>query len=478
MIDGKLLNGVEQVEEMPEPWRWITGVKIALLVGTVSIALASCGAATQAKESKVSGLLTWPASELFRVSCPSAGECTAAGSNGREGEIFEQRGGRWMSPLFVKIRSKNVSAVLTLLSCSSDSNCVAGGAESTMSGDDAVGVLSDVRNWNEGEILSGRHQTVTQTASACSPFGPCWIIETDTYQASNGQFASASEAVGEVGGRWLPSHMLGAPLMRQGGAILTSTQVDGISCWATTACTVVGELLDPKKGDPQPFLQTEVRGRWGPATLIRTDSSGGRANPFIVLSSGSLSCTGNQTCLLGGVIERSDVGAVEQEVNGIWRAPVLDIGMGTGTVGSKVDEVSCYSSNFCVAAGETERSGGQAGVFVQMEINGRWLRPLDVKARGSWNAVSTRPEAASCPTTSACLVVGTIETSRTRNVSFIANYAGSMWNYKVIGLGSPRNATLLDGLSCSARNCWVVGSIATVGGVTLEGVAFPIPLTQ
>lgn len=219
----------------------------------------------------------------------------------------------------------------------------------------------------------------------------------------------------------------------------------------------------------------------GGALLVPTESTQGVAASFQVAGTGSISCSGFNSCLLGGNVlsGTSMKGAVEQEVNGRWLAAEDGIGVNAAALQSAVQEVNCYSADFCVASGESQLSSDRLGVFVQMEIKDRWQRPFIVSVSGKWDdgdGATSGPAAASCPTPTSCVVVGGIDPIAGGHDGFVASYSNSSWHFAVIRLGAPGDQTVLRDISCVSSACWTVGTVYNSLGTDPDGVLFPISL--
>jgi hypothetical protein len=205
-----------------------------------------------------------PGSELTRVACESAGNCTAVGyyyfdGNQNVAFAFSQKNGIW-GP----ITALNSGLIdIGSLSCSSQGNCAAGG--------DFVG------------------ETDPELAQA-------WI---------------ATEKDGVWGGPQVPPGLdaLSGDSMESG--------LTGVVCWSAGHCGAAGDYA-ATSGSIETYVTTEKNGVWDTATeLPRAAALTGSPLPPAALSCGA---PGN--CSLGGSFTSSVSGQsrpfVAMETNGIW----------------------------------------------------------------------------------------------------------------------------------------------------------------
>jgi hypothetical protein len=80
--------------------------------------------------------------------------------------------------------------------------------------------------------------------------------------------------------------------------------------------------------------------------------------------------------------------------------------------------------------------------------------------------------AASCPTASKCYVVGSLFTPSAHQLAYVASFVGGRWTSQFFYLGRGESSTEMQGLSCNAAACWVIGSAWSNNWV--DGFAYPL----
>lgn len=455
--------------------RWLpVGLLSAGASGAMVLSILTSGPSV-ASISAVSGLATWPATEVQGIACPSPTSCVAVGEHDSPSTsiaiALEMRGSTWGHPTPIP-RVYGLDNV----TCADVGDCIAIGVQT-----DALVVEHDGR-WAEyprSRLWQSHDGSPTFLSdTACSASGLCWA----TYHAFEGSGSSlrlSSYAVGVAQGRWLPVHRLGPRVTAHGWEVVAS----GVSCWSTTSCTFTG-IAYPARSESlsswQQFVQTETNGVWSPGLWIPSSTNGSAKSRFesYALESSPISCSARGTCLLGGFEmgrNSSIIGAAaEQEVDGRWLPTAIGTGGALGGEDSGVVKVACHTTALCVAVGGGN-SHGNGWLFFRADVRGRWQRALLAPIGGGGFAIigSSRPTAASCPTASTCYVVGWFTTTHQRQLAFAASYVSGQWSFEPLDLGRGEDVTLLDGLACDSTACWAVGT-AQWSNQQSEGFAYPI----
>jgi len=439
--------------------QWLTMSLLAVgIAGATILSILTAGPLT-ATEDIAQGLTTWPSIELYGISCPSRGACVAVGDRPHgpisvettQAFVVEQRGGTWAAPMAV---GPPPNTSLEFVSCSAVGDCIS----------------NDGGNWliaqSNGRWVGSRRVTVPHLdrygqpfsgmATACSPGGACWLV--GWALVSEGRFSSIRYfVVGEARAQWIGPRRLGSGNARILGLPVTTTFLSEISCWSTSSCTLV-ETSANRRGLAT-FMQTEVDNKWGLATTVPGSTGSANTDRFVPRS---LSCTGDDSCLLGGYElngTETQIGYARQRVAGRWERPVSGIGVMAPYTQSMVWRVSCRSASLCIATGDSYLPQGGGVPFAQVEVDGRWQRPLLFRNLGLSNGAGSITGAA-CPTATTCDLVGEYATSNSRGVSFAARYSGSTWHYWRIGLSGQDNLpSAANAMSCAGDACWVVGTV-------------------
>ncbi|HET7014514.1 MAG TPA: hypothetical protein VFI65_11420 [Streptosporangiaceae bacterium] len=250
------------------------------------------------------GLQTSDYSDIDSVSCLSAGNCTATGTD-RPNHIYQlfavgETGGQWRKavtiPLSGAIDSVNQGVGINTMSCASPGNCAAAG--------------------NYG-----------------------YAVEDTIYQQPF--------VISETGGKWgKATDVPGLARPSQGGFGDTTS----VSCAAPDTCTAGGFLSVGSK-PRRAFLVTETGGHWAHVVMLAGSPALGGARPTQV---NSVSCTAPGRCVAGGTYTHSGSQAfVVTEAGGRWGQARPVPGLAKLNVGgtAEIHSIDCSSANHCTATG-------------------------------------------------------------------------------------------------------------------------------
>lgn len=329
---------------------------------------------------------------LTLVSCPSPGDCTAAGSftnksGDSEGLLVSERAGRWAHPVAAALPANAArhpakfgqeAAEIESLSCASARACA------------AVGIYTDTHVSPEGLLLTETRGRWTRGVEARLPgnaaqpngsylypvigLGSVSCSSPSDCAAAGGYVDDKSNQFGltlsEQAGRWAPAR--GTPLPANAGpdpqqGNLPSSPMGAIACRSAGACSAVGSYL-AKNGDNGVLLLSEQAGRWTPNALLFPPGVDGALGGFL----DSLACPSTGNCVAVGAYDTSvnryrPLLATEQ--HGHWlqgTAAPLPPGVGQTESGA-LNAVSCPSPRACVAVGGylgNGRSFSQHGLIV------------------------------------------------------------------------------------------------------------------
>jgi hypothetical protein len=223
----------------------------------------------------------------------------------------------------------------------------------------------------------------------------------------------------------------------------------GVSCPSTTACTAVGGTVGP---------DVPLAERWNGSTwaIQATPNAGGSGDTEFT----SVSCPSVSNCIAVGFAEPpSGTTAFAETWNGT-RWSVDTIPNPPGTSFAMLNGVSCASSTACTAVGIYDVP---TGVTALAE---RW--------NGStWTVQSTAalPAAAnfagvSCTSISLCTAVGSFDDGSAGLMPLAARWNGTTWSAQSVPNPSGTAGGRLTAVSCpSATACTAVGLSRTGGGV-------------
>jgi hypothetical protein len=308
----------------------------------------------------------WSGGQASSVSCTSASDCTAVGTDGNDGSaIATKTDGIWAPA--VDNDSFQPGFELYGVSCTDAADCTAVGGD--YEGCDlcnaAVYQTETAGTWGEpteskaGQpaYFSGVSCTSTTDCTAVgedfvSDYGPFYQTETagtwgtPTQLSGTGEFSGVSctsatdcTAVGQAG--FVFTETDGTWSSASGPSSTTSFALSGVSCTDATDCTVVGQ-----DANNQPIYATETAGTWGPVTEITLPSSLGTSAEF-----SGVSCIDATDCTAVGE-DGNNQPFYTTETDGTWGTPA-EITV-PGAVGSRgtFTSVSCTSITDCTAVGQ------------------------------------------------------------------------------------------------------------------------------
>lgn len=318
------------------------------------------------------------------VACPSAGNCTAAGTysdlpsqdNPSVGVfVADEKDGKWGTGVPASgapaLNPDSASPLPSVsgISCPSTGNCVVVG-EYLIDGEgfNEPYLLSEIGGtWQSGVEVPGiaaLNGTVgaTVTSVSCASAGNCAVG--GSYWTTTADTQSKAFVASETNGTWQNAITVPGTSAAVGGA----ATVQAVSCARGGDCVAVGS-------DGSEFAVTDVNGTWNNAVAIA--GMGGI---------GSLSCPANGDCVAGGAVSLGtrvgdNKAAVVTETNGTWGKPLIVPGLASvrGAQDSSINSVSCASTGNCTAGGDyrylyKNMPDGGSTAFAVTELNGRWAR--------------------------------------------------------------------------------------------------------
>lgn len=199
------------------------------------------------------------------ITCPSPGNCTTAGSYSASAAPFDrgfvatERHGTWGRAQPVTSRPADALA-LTLLSCPSAGNCVAGGGIYPPAGSPgAFAVTESHGTWGTAQTLPGTSQPGAGGISQldCTAAGACSAAGDFVVPHKPEDLAEPFVSV-EKNGTWHTAQTVAGA--RPGSAL------DWLSCAAAGNCVLAGGIVF--HGQIQAGSAAQVNGRWGPAGIL------------------------------------------------------------------------------------------------------------------------------------------------------------------------------------------------------------------
>lgn len=248
-----------------------------------------------------------------------------------------------------------------------------------------------------------------------------------------------------------------------------------VACSAPGNCAASGVITTSQQfGVNWPFLVREIHNTWGPVDVLRYNEGAINENDESTSSLvPDLFCPTASTCLALVALEPEPpelktpaqrAGIVQWTSSGTsWRS-VGALPFVTSPL--TVDATSCSPEEHptCTIAGTVSRSSSDDEVITMSYTGGHWTRPVTL--RGSTVAARLQPDpvALSCPSATACSLVGTYTVPGHNSQSFIADEVRGQWTRAHAVAWSP--ATIideeaepptLDAVACSSPGMCVAG---------------------
>jgi large repetitive protein len=416
----------------------------AALLSALAIVAVSAGAASAASPTVAP---TWSAQQTYQsltvtgstttgsvalmtsVSCSSYGNCVAAGvdesSGGASPVIAIESNGHWGNPVAAPLPANGQTgstALLTTVSCTTATSCVAVGAYTTTSvaalGEQAFaspftvsGSSATFGTPEQVALPAGALSTTAQTAflSGVSCAATCTAV--GAYLNGSSAWTPMIATQG-AGGAWT------AKAVTDPAGASEYTALNAISCPSTGACEAVGTYGDASSHEQSWVVQITdgIAGTSQDVTVPGTATSTAEAPEAaagigLSLRDGltGVSCPSGGACMTVGTVESSSTTEPEAVA-----APITQGTVGTFTALPSsglldyVTSVSCWDASDCVAGGLSASIDG-AGATATSEVNGTWSAPVAILnpsvPAGASESISL-PEAVSCSSPGVCVMAG------------------------------------------------------------------------
>jgi hypothetical protein len=356
---------------------------------------------------------------------------------------------------------------LDSVSCPSSGNCTAAGRYVTSDNQEHLWVITETRGtWGTLREISGIAAAVYGYAVyglSCASAGNCAVV--GTYQTLTGP--PLPFIADETGGVWGAAHAVtGFSGLGKGSAFL-----DSVSCPAPGDCAA-GGYYRPSSTQQQAFVVSETEGTWGapldvPGTAKLAGSNGDSGTSGI-------SCASPGNCIAGGPYG-ADSGAgafIVNEAGGTWGDARAVPGPG-GAEPVMFGSLSCASPGDCAIAGSfADHADLSQQVFVADEVNGTITSSQQIPGTAALNTDrSAQVLSVSCAPDGSCAVGGQYA-SKGGTEAFVVTKANGTWGTaeEVPGIAVLNHAgqAALGTVSCTyAGYCSGIGSYMEWGGPTL-----------
>lgn len=209
-----------------------------------------------------------PQVQLNSVSCAAAGNCTVVGqyydgSNVRQGLFLTQSAGGWANGAEAGLPANanaNPQVALVSASCPSSGNCAAAGSYVDTSNHIVALTFDEVSGaWGGGVELTlpagaAASPNAGLNAISCRPGGTCSAVGSYTDSSGQGQGLLANE----TSGTWSSES---ASLPANASSTNTGAVINAVSCSSQGTCAAVGKYQD-NANRQQGLLLTESAGTW------------------------------------------------------------------------------------------------------------------------------------------------------------------------------------------------------------------------
>lgn len=309
------------------------------------------------------------------VSCPSAGNCSVAGGyyahNQDQVWVAGETNGLWGAAEQVPgtaLLNAGGLANLNSLSCPSAGNCAAAGEYQDASRATQAFVVREVQGtWKTAQEVPGTaklnvggfaqiNSVSCASARNCSAGG--------FYTDSTGDGAHAL-VVGATKGTWGTAiEVPGTPTLNRGKYAVTVS----VSCPSLGNCGAVGNYSDSARLT-QPFVASETNGTWGTAAKV---PSIGALDTAGYAGFSAVSCASVGNCAAAGEYEATGANYqlfVVDEVNGTWGSAAEVPGIATLNKHgwAMLKSLSCARAGTCSAGGFYTDASGKTQAFVVSE---------------------------------------------------------------------------------------------------------------
>jgi hypothetical protein len=403
-----------------------------------------------------SNAATNPRVQIEATACPTATSCVAVGfyddTAGYPSGLIETLSGTTWSTEAAPEPSNagtdadmNAHAMLSAISCTSATSCVAVGHYNDTAGD-PYGLI---------ETLSG---TTWSTAAAPEPSNAG--TDADTFQAAD---------------------------------------LAAVSCTSATSCVAVGHYNDTSV-DSYGLVETLSGATWSAAAAPEPSNAGTDAGTAAGVN--AVACTSATSCVAVGYYYDTagdPYGLIETLSGTTWSAAAAPepANAGTDTLQSAaLDAVSCTSATSCSAVGNYVNTAGHENGLIDTLSGTTWSAVAAPEPANGGTGLNTPSglEAVACTSATSCVAVGSYNDAADYEYGLIDTLSGTTWS--TTAAPEPANAgtdadlhevAALSSVSCTSTTlCVAVGGyhdaadypyglIDTLSGTTWSAVAAPEP---
>ena len=389
---------------------------------------------------------------------------------------------------------------LPTLSCPSAGNCVAAGAVADASSNLQGLVLTENAGvWGAPQQLTppvdaGPNPYMTIYSLSCVTIASCAAV--GSYQDSNGNVQSF--VANETTGTWSTALKVTLPANALGSGQVSNVKT--VSCASAGNCSAAGSYFDNNTSYPRTvvFTVVESAGNWSRAQALAMPGDA-NFNPFA--SASQITCHGAKNCdAVGSYIDTNGTarGLLISQVNGRWTTHALTLpGNANAYPQSSLSEVTCVSSGNCVAIGTYADTNGYLQGLIATEARGVWGRAqtmvMPTNAAASPHVFFYGYNGVSCSSVGNCAAGGQYRDRSNNYQGFLINETTGAWQpatQLVLPSGAQsggRNGgvvavSCLSSSACSAGAAYLDGAgnyqalvVNEVGGSWLAGKKVTLP---
>ena len=422
-------------------------------------------------------------SDVWSVSCPTAGNCTAVGeftntAGGYEGFTARSTNGTWQQAQTINFGSgvaaagANAASATKSVSCASVSFCAAVGSVRTTSasGIEAFAITYSNGSWstatlaNFGSLAQQASQYATFTSVSCPASGSCVAVGQFTDSNSKVRAFTMTMTNGSWGSATPASFGAGVNVPRTMGY----TGFMSVSCASAGNC-VAGGSYDTAFSTKEAFTMTMSNGSWGQAAPVEFPAglqSSSRESDVLTVS-----CASVGYCIASGGVTASAgnyTGFTVVSTNGVWgTAQAIQFSSSLQPAGgySYVYSSTCSSVGNCVAAGEFENLPyGQSEAFVMTMTNGVWGSPTPVAFAAGVQKTNRQGylQAVVCPSDGNCTAVGQFWDQANDRPAFSVSMTNGVWGQAIpiafpVGVQNNAPQARARAVSCASPGNCVAG---------------------
>ena len=486
-MDTILLFRKSSMRAFSETWAILASITALLIVALLTIGTTALATTTWNEAESVtfgSGVAgtsnQW--TDVWSVSCPTAGNCTAVGeftntSGGVEGFTIRSTNGVWEQAQPVTFGSgvASVGAFATSMtksvSCSSTSFCVAvGSVRNATGGVEAFSTTFSNGSWSTatpaifGSGVQHDPRYATFNSVSCPATGSC--VAVGQFKDSSGKSQAFTMTMSS--GSWSQATPVvfaaGVNVLRPNGM----TGLRSVSCVSPGNC-IAGGQYDTASTTSEAFTMTMTNGSWAQATPIEFPP--GTQNSSRESDVSQVSCASVGNCIVSGgvyAVTGAYKGFAVIATNGVWGTPqfvVFDSNLQVAAGYSNIYSASCSSAGNCVAVGEFENIPfGENEAFTMTMTNGTWGAPTPVgfDAGVQWQSRQGYLKSVSCSTDGNCTAAGQFWDRDYKRPAFTVSMTNGVWETAIpvafpLGLQNPSPYTRVSSVSCASSGNCVVG---------------------